>query len=201
MEMWPTSTEATSRWGKARTVANSGIWGRRRVTLTLTLRKINDELIDLVEEFFTIGRDLHIYRWLDIALSINMRVLIKHDENLYSYSTLIHEKWTLQFGILELPVLLPGAFLNYHNFLVQASNYVFYISILIVSTRASLLVLQIFSLAPSYGPYIHFFVSRVKSNEIFWETSVHNMQNMHISPTCEIHNADLDIEILTILQP
>jgi hypothetical protein len=53
---------------------------------------------------------------------MNQRVLLKHDKNLYSNSTLIRENWTFQFAIPELSVLLLGASSNYHNFLVSASN-------------------------------------------------------------------------------
>jgi hypothetical protein len=200
MDLWCRSTAVDTKHGPF-FVSHKGYrihWLAPKTGYQPTLKIVF--IVVLVEDFFTIGRDLRIYRRLDIAISMNQRVLIKHDENLYSDSTLIHEKWTFRFRILELLVLLPRAFSNCHNFLVRASNYVFHISILIVSTRASSLVLQFFSLSPSYGPFIHFFVSWVKSNEIFQETRVHNMQNIRISPSCEIHNADLDIEILTILQ-
>jgi hypothetical protein len=130
---------------------------------------IKERLIDLVKDFFTIGHELHIYKPLDIALSMNCRVLIKHDKNLYSDSTMIRENRTFRFQILKHLVLLPGAFLNCYNFLIRSSNYVFHVSILIISTRASTLAAQIFSLAPYSCTSMHFFVSCVKSIQILLE--------------------------------
>jgi hypothetical protein len=90
MEIGPTSTQATSGRGKAWTIANLGASGGR------------DWREDKEES--EVEGDLHIYRRLDITLSINQRVLIKHDENLYSDLTLNREKQTFRFEILKLLV-------------------------------------------------------------------------------------------------
>jgi hypothetical protein len=148
-----------------------GIWSRMRGTITLTLRKIKERLIDWFgRRQVTINRDLHIYRRLDVALFMNQRILIKYGENLYSDLGLIYENWTLRFPKPEPLVLQSGAFLKCHNFLVRAPNYVFHISILIVSMRDSSWSLQIFSLSSYYCRLKHFFVSWVKFNQIVRET-------------------------------
>jgi hypothetical protein len=40
-------------------------------------------------------------RWLDITLFMNQRILTKYGENLYRYSSLICENWTLWFSKME----------------------------------------------------------------------------------------------------
>jgi hypothetical protein len=137
-----------------------GIRGRRRATLTLTIGKVKVQLSDWFgQRLVTIGRDLYIYRWLDIALSLNQRILTKYSENLYSDLSLIHENLTLRFSKLETPVLQPVVFLKCHNFLIRAPNHVFHISILIVSMRASWWNLQIFSWSSTSCSLKHVFVS------------------------------------------
>jgi hypothetical protein len=121
------------------------------------------------KKLVTIGRDLHIYRRLNIALSMNQRILIKYSENLDSDSSLICENQTLRLFKPEHLVLQTEAFLKCHNIPVRAPNYVFHISILIVSTRASSWRLQIFSLSSSYYSLKNLFVSWVKFNQNAWE--------------------------------
>jgi hypothetical protein len=79
---------------------------RRTTTLTLTLGKVKERLIDsFYRRLVTIGRDLHIYRWLDIALYTNQRILTKYGENLDSDSSLVRENQALRFFKPEPPVL------------------------------------------------------------------------------------------------
>jgi hypothetical protein len=44
---------------------------------------IKERLIDFYQVFFTIGCDLHIYIWMDIAIFINQSILTDYDKNLY----------------------------------------------------------------------------------------------------------------------
>jgi hypothetical protein len=84
----------------------SEIRGTRRAILTLNLRKVKERLFDLFgRRLAIIGRELNIYRWLDIALSMNQRFLTKYGENLDSDLGLIHENQTLLFPKPEAPVL------------------------------------------------------------------------------------------------
>jgi hypothetical protein len=79
---------------------------RRRATLTLTLRNIKEWLIDWFgRRQVIIDCGIHIYTWLDIAVSMDTRILTKYGENLDSDSGLIHEKQTLRFPKPEPPVL------------------------------------------------------------------------------------------------
>jgi hypothetical protein len=147
------------------------IWARRRATLTLTLRNIKERLIDwFCWRQVTIGHDQHIYRRLYIALFMNRRILTTYSEHLYLDSSLIRENRTLQFSKPKPPVLQPGTFSKYHNFIVWVPNHVFHISILIVSTRDSSWRLQIFSLSQYSCCLKHFFISWVKFNQIVQET-------------------------------
>jgi hypothetical protein len=148
-----------------------GIRDRKRATLTLTLRNIKEGSIDWFScRLVTIGRDLHIYRLVDIALHMNRRILTKYGENLDSDSGLICENRTVRFFKPEPSDLQPGAFLKWHNFLVRALNHVWHISILIVSTMASLWSLQILSLSSSSYSLKNFFISWVKLSQIVRET-------------------------------
>jgi hypothetical protein len=63
-------------------------------------------MIDLVKDKLqSIVTYIYIYTRLDIALSMNQRILTKHGENLYSNLSLICENQTLRFFKLEPPVL------------------------------------------------------------------------------------------------
>jgi hypothetical protein len=144
---------------------------RGRRIATLTLRNIKERLIDWFGWIqVTIDRDLHVYRQLDIDLFKNQRILTKYGEKLYSDSGLICKNWTLRFLKLEPPVLQLGAFSKCHNLLARAPNHALCISVLIISTRASLWRLQIFSLSSSSYSLKNFFVSWVKFNQIIQET-------------------------------
>jgi hypothetical protein len=103
-------------------------------------------------------------------------------------------KPTLQFPKLKPSFLQPGVSSKYHNFLIRASNHVFHISILIVSTRASELRFEFIFL--SFEALLCF-LSEIEPNYsrnryITWKTCLYGL-------TCEIYKVGLQLKILTIL--
>jgi hypothetical protein len=160
---------STVRWERE-------IRGRRRVALTLTLRKIKERTIDWSKTSYN-QCDLHIYRRLDISLFMNSRILTKYSKNLYSDLSLICENQTLWFAKPEPLVLQSGVSSKYHNFLVRDANHMFHIPILIISTRAGYLKSSV---------WVHLLVVSISSLFLEWnstklsEKHVYNLKNVSI---------------------
>jgi hypothetical protein len=89
-----------------------GIGGRKSYINPNPNVKIKNELVNCIQLYVEggggegiIGCDLHIYGWVNIALHMNRRVLMKHRANLYSNSILNRKNRALWFPKPKFPAL------------------------------------------------------------------------------------------------
>jgi hypothetical protein len=159
---------------------------------------MKERLIDFYRVYFTISRDLHIYRRADIALSMNHRII----PNTMKIFTRIWV-WSVKTE--------PFGFLNQNLRFCSLEH----LQNIIISLFEHQIMRSIYSFLSSqrgfhhggsiYLVWVHFLV--VSSTALFLECNstklseknVHNIENMSVCLACEIYKAGLHLKILTIL--